>query len=400
MATEFLSPYQAQKFLEGVLPELQPKRTNWAQGFFREVAPVDSTTVNFDKQYGTKNVIGMFVEPKADATPIKLDNFGHVELTFSYAKESIDSDDFDVLNQRQMGQPFGQVDVLANERLRLQRKVALVETRFENLFEYCATSIWMYGGYVAESISHPKTVYNFGRTKATLAAHIVGANAWDLIPSVNLTSSAVTAPWGEVVLPVIATDGGLSFTQGDKLWSTANVDSGKATPVADVTKMIQTCMERGSPAAIHMSDDAYAVFNYDVNKNFKDAASTIINTLQNVQLEVMPVIKVVKGLTFKRFWTLSNGITVPIYTYNGVYNTRDAGTETKYIGSGWVIVIPDSEGIKIHGRIKHPRAQWQAMPRWVNYWENEKTGIREWEYHTSFILGHTNINALVSWKVI
>ena len=102
-----------------------------------------------------------------------------------------------------------------------------------------------------------------------------------------------------------------------------------------------------------------------------------------------------------RAYPLDNGITINIYTYNAVYHDRVTGAETAYIGSGWVIAIPPANnGLKVYGRIMHPRANYAAMPRWVNYWMNEKTGVEEWEYHTNFLMAHKDINSIVAWKVI
>ena len=131
----FATPYDRQKILAGVLKALPVKRTVWAQSFFTESPPTNKETVNFDQEYGTKNVIGMFVSPTVDADPVKLGTFGHKELRFAYAKEAIDSDDFDILNSRQIGQDFGNVNVLANKAARFALKSALVEQRIENQFE-------------------------------------------------------------------------------------------------------------------------------------------------------------------------------------------------------------------------------------------------------------------------
>ena len=397
---EFANPYQLSKVLAGVLKALPIKRTIWVQSFFEGTAPTNLDTVNFDQEYGTKNVMGMFAVPTADVDPVKLPMFGHKELKFAYAKEAIDSDDFSQLNTRQIGDPLGQVNILANKAARFARKAALAEQRLENLFEKVGTSIWLYGGYEASSEKFPQMIYDFGRTVITTAAQLKGSEALDLIPSVNLTTSAVTSPWGTTVLPVVATDSGApSYTAGEKAWTKALVTAGTATPVKDVTKMIQTCNERALAAAVHMSDDAYDVFNFDILTNYKDAASTIVLTTQKVELEVTPILKVIKGLTFRRYWTLSNGQVVPIYTYNGVYHDRTTGAETKYIGSGWVTVIPDMGGLKIHVRIQHPDANWEAMERYLHYWKNGKTGREEWELHTAFLMGHTGIDSVVTWKV-
>jgi hypothetical protein len=401
-AVNFLGPYDTDKILSGVLKAIPVKRPNWFQSFFPEIAPTNKSTINFDQEYATKNVMGMFVSPKADVDPIKLPTFGHKELVFSYSKEAIDSDEFEELNSRQMGDQFGQVDVRKNKAARFIRKVALAEQRFENLFEYVASSIALYGGYKASSEKHPTVIYDFGRTVVTTAAqiHWDSSTKLDLVPSVNLTASAVTSPWGTTALPVIVTDGGAGYTQGQRTWTKTLVTAGTATPVKDLNLMVQTCNERATVKAIHMSSDAFDVFEFDVVSHYKDAADRTLYVTSPIELIVKPQLEIVKGLTFRRMWVFENGMSVPIYTYNGVYNTRDAGTETKYVGNGWVIVIPDSGGLKIHSRIMHPKANWDAQARWINYWMCDKTGAEEYEIHTNFIIGHTLIDALVAWKVI
>jgi hypothetical protein len=68
---------------------------------------------------------------------------------------------------------------------------------------------------------------------------------------------------------------------------------------------------------------------------------------------------------------------------------------------GWVMLLPPpATGVKVYGRIKHPLAEYAAMPRWINTWQNDKTGKREWEIHTSFMMLHTDIDSVVAWKVV
>lgn len=391
-ATTFLTPYQVAPILSGVLKGLEPQRPNWLQGFFGTPQYTDKSRVNLDQEYNVKNIMGQFVAPNADATPIKLPDFGTKELYFSYSKESIDSDSFDTLNQRQIGQDFGQVDVLANKAERLQRKMMLAEYRFENLFEKCAADIMLYGGYQASGELHPTVRYDFQRTVATTTADM----AKKLIPSANLTASAVYAPWDSVnaALPVIS---GLS----NRNWTTANIDAKNATPVKDVVRIFETANARAGTEAVLMSDDAYDMFEYDLAKNYSSVSNTTVLSVVQVSQNILPRVQQYRGLTFRRAYPLDNGITINIYTYNAVYHDRITGAETAYIGSGWVIAIPPaSNGLKIYGRIMHPRANYAAMPRWVNYWMNEKTGIEEWEYHTNFLMAHKDINSIVAWKVI
>lgn len=395
----FVGPYDTKKILVGVLEALPTKRPLLMQKSFPETAPTNNTTVNFDKAYKIKNVMGMFVAPTVDADPVKLPIFGHQEYPFAYSKEDIDSDSFEELNSRQIGQQFGEVDIQRNKLERFVRKVALVEQRFENLFELVASSMALYGGYIAASEKHPTIIYDFSRHKATLASEIFGDDALQAISSVNLTASAVTAPWGVTALPVIATDGGLGYTQGQKAWAKATIDAGTATPVEDVNKIAQTVYQQSTLKHIIMSDNAYKWFEYDVNKNYADAANQLINVQTTLERVVLPQLEDIDGLTFRRMYTFSNNLVVPIYSYNGKYNNRTTGVETSYIPSGWVLGIPDSGGFRTPGRIMHPKAGWIAQSRWINYWMDEKTGLEEWEYHTSFVTGHAKINTLVAWKV-
>jgi len=402
VATTFLDPYQASKILSGVIPANKVKRPNWLQSFFSNEIATEKDTVNFDYEFTGKNTMGMFVLPESDVTPIILNDFGTRELRFSYAKEGLNSPEYEEISTRQLGQQFGTLDVMQNEALNIRSKLALSEQRFENLFELSATNILLYGGYQASSEKHPTIRYDFGRSVVKLPSTINS----DLMVSVNLTTTAVTAPWDstQVVMPVIATGTdalGGTYTQGAKAWTTANIDAKTATPVRDLVKMYETAKFRAGTQACLMSGDAYEAFNYDLTKNYSTTASLTTEVILRTQLDILPRIKNVQGLTLKRSYTLGNGEIVDIYVYDGFYHTRSAGTPTKYVPNGFVVLIPPSEnGIKVYGRIKHPRANYQAMPRWLNYWEDPKTGKREWEIHTNFILGHTDIDSVVSWKVL
>lgn len=398
----FLSPYQIQPILSGVIKALDNVRPNWLQSFFGEPKYSDRTRINLDQEYGIKNVMGEFVAPTVDTTPIKLPDFGTKEFYFSYSKEAIDSDDFDTLNQRQIGQDFGNVDIMANKAARLQRKMVLAEQRFENLFEKTAAEILLYGGYQASGEKHPTVRYDFQRTVITTAADFL---ARPLIPSVNLTATAVTAPWdsSQTILPTIGTATGIA-TLGDRSWTKTNIDraSNPATPVADLIKMVETAKARSGVGVVIMSDDAYEAFNYDLNKNYSLASDTTILSLVKFSQDILPRTQQYKGLTYKRSYPINDtGEVVQIYTYNATYNKRDTGEEAKYIGSGWCLIVPPSStGLKVYGRIMHPSANYATMPRWVNYYKNPKTGVEEYEYHTNFVMAHQDIDSVVAWKVV
>lgn len=402
MALTFLDPYQASKILSGVIPANKVKRPNWLQSYFSNVSSTEKDTVNFDVEFTAKNTMGMFVLPESDVTPITLNEFGTKELRFSYAKEGLNSPDYEEINVRQLGQQFGTLDVMGNEAANLRSKLALSEQRFENLFELTATNILLYGGYQAASEKHPTIRYDFGRTVIKTSAGING----DLIPSINLTTTAVTAPWdsSQVIMPVIATGNdatGTSITSGSKAWSNSNITAKTATPIKDLVKMYETAKFRAGTSVCLMSSDAYEGFNFDLITNYKDSSVTTLDVILRSQQDILPRVKDVQGLTYKRSFPLGNGELIDIYVYDGFYHTRTTGAATKYVPNGFVVLIPPADnGVKVYGRIKHPRANYAAMPRWINYWEDIKTGKREWEIHTNFLMGHTDIDSVVSWKVL
>jgi hypothetical protein len=377
MATEFLDPYSASKVLSGVIPANKVKRPNWLQSFFGNVSTTEKDTVNFDVEFTAKNTMGMFVEPNVDVTPIQLNDFGTKQLSFAYAKEGLSSPDYEEINTRQLGQAFGQVDVMANEAADLRGKLAISEQRFENLFELVARDILFYGAYTAESEKHHKVYYNFGRTVVTTETDLNN----DLVPQADLTT--------------INANGGV----GKRAWGSTG-GTVAPTPVADLVQMYETAAFRAGTAAVLMSADAYLAFNADLLANYKDASVSTLDVILRAQQDILPRIKDVQGLTFKRSWPVGNGELIDIYVYDAFYHTRSAGTRTKYVPDGYVVLIPPADnGIKVYGRIKHPRANYAAMPRWINFWENDKTGKREWEVHTNFLMGHVDIDSVVAWKV-
>ena len=401
MANEFLSPYATSKVLSGVLEALPKIRATFLQeNLVGAPLVTEKDSVNFDEEFATLNTSAKFVDPKADVTPIQLGDFSTKELYFAYTKEGWGTDDFNTINVRQLGQQFGQVDPLANQAARLIAKAAIAEQRFQNLFEKCFAHLALYGGYRASSDSHRIIQYDFGRNVTSTYAALSATGS--LVSSVNLTTTAVTAPWdsGTTILPVLATSGG--FTAGDRAWTKALVTAGKSTPVADLVKMYETSARYGAPInSVIMQDDAYAAFVFDVETNYsKDADRSIITMVQNA-IDKTPRPQNIDGLTYRRSWMMDNGINVAIYTYNAKLNDRDTSVEEALIGNGWVIGIPAPDyGIKVYGRIKHRKANFQPLPRYINSWTDPKSGDTEYEMHSNFLIGHKRINALTAWKVV
>lgn len=378
--TEFMSPYQVQKILSGVVPANKTVRTNWLQSFFvKDQRTSNNDTVNFDFEFQTKNTIGMFASPDADVTPIQLSSFGTAELRFSYAKEGLNSPEYEEISTRRLGQQFGEVnDPMANEAADLQAKLAIAEQRFENHNEWIASKIITTAGYTAESEKHPKVVYSFGRKIVTTDADYVAG----YVPQIDLTT--------------LNGNGGV----GKRAWGSSG-GTKAPTPVKDLVKMANTAFRRNSGTnTVVMSGDAYELFEADLLANYKDASTLTQSVILRVEQKILPMVEQYQGLNYRRSYPLGNGKIVDIYTYDGVYHDRKTGVETKFFPDGYVAFLPNQGGLYIAGRIKHPRALYAAMPRWINYWENSKSGKKEWEVHRNFIIGHVDINSLVCWKVM
>lgn len=375
--SEFLSPYAMGKVLEGVIPANQPVRPNWLQSFFSDVAIHDYDTFNFDKEFATKNVPAMYVNPDVDAPLIQLQGFGTQEFKFSYLKEGLASPDYSQINQRQLGQQFGQVDIWANRMAYMAKAAAISEANFETRFEITAASILLNGAYTAASEFHETVVYNFGRTVVTTDAGYLSK----YVPSINLTT--------------LNGNGGV----GKRAWGSTG-GTKAPTPYQDFITACQTCLRQGAIAGAILSDDAYAALEADITTNYKDAATNTLSVMNSIELKVLPVIEKYLDVNFRRAIALGNGQVVNVYTYGAGYNDRTTGTFTKYIPDGKMIIVPSNNFVKRYGRIMHPDAKYTAMPRYVNTWKNVKTGKEESEIHTAFLMGSRNIDRVVSWQVM
>jgi len=382
MALEFMNPYSTAKLLSGVIPANQTVRPNWLQTFFGQTRTSEEKTVNFDVEFATNNVMGMHVSPDVDVTPIMLPDYGHKELSFAYAKEGLNSPDYEEINTRRLGQPIGTVDVAANEVINIRAKLALAEQRFENLFELNASNIIFTGKHTASSEKHPKVVYDFGRIRPTDANDADVKYLSGYAPELDLTT--------------LNGNGGI----GKRAWGSTG-GTKAPTPVKDLITMVNTADRRGGVKAVVMSGNAYDAFEADIIANYKDAATLTLSVQNRIDLKILPVVEKYKSLNFRRSYPVGQGRYVDIYTYDAIYHDRDTRAETKYVPDGYVACLPDSQlGVKVYGRIMHPKAKYAAMPRWINFWENAKTGKREWEVHTNFLMGHIDINSVVAWKVM
>ena len=358
--------------LEGVIPANRDARPNWLQTAFGNVDTTERNTVNFDQEFQSKNTVAMYVAPTVDAPLIRLQGFGTKELSFAYVKEGLSDPDFDEINARQLGQQFGQVDVLANWARDIRKKLAITEFNFENLFELNAANLIFTAKHTAQSSMHPTVLYDFNRTVITTA------EAFDkgYVPEVDLT----TLDHAGV---------------GDKAW-TAN-----GTPYKDIITACKTVLRRGAIRAIVMANDAYELLETDISTNYRDAATLTLAVESRIELKVLPEVDKFQDLNFRRSLPVGSGRTVDIFTYDAIYHDRLTGKETAYVPDGHFAVLPSANnGIKRYSRIMHPKANYAAMPRYINTWEDNKTGKMESEVHMNYLMGFIDIDTVVSWKVM
>ena len=375
---EFLSPYQMSKVLSGVIPANRVARPNWLQTSFGRVSTTESETVNFDVEFASNNTPAMYVAPTVDAPLIKLQGFGTKEMRFAYVKEGLSAPDYTEINSRQLGQDFGNVNVMANYVDNIRKKLAITEFNFENLFELNASKLILNAAYTVTSALHPTVTYDFDRTTVTTdAGYLAG-----YVPEIDLTT--------------LVANGGAGKRAWDVTDGTADV-----TPYKDLIKACQTLLRRGSIRAAVISDDAYAYLEADINTNYKDAATLTYSIESRIEMKVLPEVEMYQDLNFRRSIPIGQGRTIDIYTYSAVYHNRSTGVATAYIPDGYMCILPSPEaGVKVYGRIMHINANYAAMPRYINSWTDPKTGKMESEIHTNYLMGIPDANLFVTWKVL
>jgi hypothetical protein len=266
---------------------------------------------------------------------------------------------------------------MANEVIDVREKLAKAEQRFENLHDLNAANIIFTGKHTAASEKHPTVLYDFGRSVKTADADYLAGYA----PELDLTT--------------LNGNGGV----GKRAWGSSG-GTAAPTPVKDLIKMVKTANRRRGVSVVVMAEDAYELFEADINANYADAADLTIAVAMRVERIILPMVDEFQGLNYRRSFPVGMGRSVDIYTYDAVYHTRDTGAETAYVPAGYVACIPPKQyGVTVYGRIMHPRAKYSAMPRWINFWENPKSGKKEWETHMNYIMAPLDVDSIVCWKV-
>ena len=374
----FLTPYQAGKILDGVIPANQVVRPNWLQTWFPEKGMRYTETVNYDVEIARLHILAQNVLPTVDAPKVANRGYGHTELRFSYVKTGLASPDFEEINMRQMGEQFGQVDILANELKLVNLRLAEVAEQEENLIEYNAAQVIVYGKYEAVSERHPSVKYDFGRPIVTDPTEYAAG----YVPSTDLTT--------------LNFNGGVGKAAWDSTGGTK-----PPTPYEDLQVMCQTVLRRSNIEAVVMSNDAWKLLEADIKTNYRDAATLTLDVMQRVQLRALPVTEKYQNLNLRRSLPLGNGQYVDIYTYSAIYHDRNTGAINYYYPqNGYVSILPSKDcGLIYYGRILHPRAGYEPMRRYLNRWQDDKSGKVEWESEFNYLLAPCDPLSFVTWKV-
>lgn len=407
--TTIQTTYGPRKEIEGYIAGNKDKRPLAFKPFFSDVNTTWADTVSYDVEPDQRNVMGQFVQADVDVYRVQLPGMETKELSFAYSKEGVGSPNYSEISQRMLAEQPGNVTL---ESARLARAVAenmrtqfeLAYQRFENLYELTRAQILINGTMdtvlATPTGQHKRIVWNMGRTKlsngttndATERAANYDAILNELVPEVDLTTL-----WANTSTAVA---GGLSWDGISGATGSAVTPVKAVSPVQHLNRMLEIANYRSGTAAIFIANDAYSWFIDDLNTNYADAADTTLRTNQAIELEVMPYVKEIEGLTFRRFHDSGNGMMIPMYTYNGTYRDRTTGTKTKYFPDGTVLLVPPSNtGAIRFGKIMHIKAMWAAQQFWVNSWVGEKSGIENFEIHTNFVTYHKDINSVVKWKV-
>ncbi|MCK5922537.1 MAG: hypothetical protein KAG66_16470, partial [Methylococcales bacterium] len=173
--------------------------------------------------------------------------------------------------------------------------------------------------------------------------------------------------------------------------------------VLHVQRMVNTVrLESGSCAFVVMSSDAYSWYLKSLmSVKYKDLRDTTMRTPQVLSASLLETMQNAGAVTHVGFVLEQSGISpVPIFINNSTYVDRSSGVLRKYAPEGHVLAMPPkSNGLVFAARILHPLARYEAKRLWINTWTDAKTGLREWELHSSILVAPANPKAMVSWRV-
>jgi hypothetical protein len=374
----FLTPYEQDKVLEGVIPANKVKRTNWLQSLFGNFAFTSNQTINLDEEFATGNPMGQPAAPRSKPSQIQLGEFATREYRFAYTKEVISSDDFEQVNHRQLGQAFGVVNPMENDLMRFRIKYGLALGAIENLYEKSCASILTTCTNVAESPYFPRMTWDFGRTTATTDAVYL------------------TGEFGAVDLTTLVGNGGT----GKRAWGSTG-GTKAISPYKDFLKWVSNARNLGkNPTKALMSFDVWDSIQADLIANYKDAATTTILSNARIELQIIPLLENYQDVTF--LGSIRVGATpIDCYSYAGQYNDRITRASTKYYPeSGYLTLVPDSSMlIKRQGRILNRKAGYEPMEIFLSIKESDRGDIEQ-EMECSYFFAPLDPNAVITYKVM
>jgi hypothetical protein len=385
----YYDPYQTAAVLEPAVVRANTlAKPNFLQQWFPSAGTWDLPTVNFDKEFMTRNLMSDHVAPRVDASIVDLQGYTTQEMRFGYMKEGVIDPDWEQLQGRLLGEAFNSSpDYWARFNKHVSQQLVRTEEFFSNRFEYVASSLVFNGTYLCTSDKHPTIFYDFKRTKVTTEAALLKG----YVPEVNLVT--------------LNANGGA----GKRAWN-ATGGTKAPTPYLDVATAVKTVLRRSGVDCIVMSSDVYPYLEADLKANYKDASDNTLRVEKEFDLRVFPILGAYQRLVYQRMLPMvmdgsGSSIMVPVYTYEAVYHDRKINdidlAERNYVPNGKFAVLPSKDkGMKLYGRILNPNAQFEAIPRYINTWKNEKTGMREAEVHTNFLMGMKDPDVFACWTVL
>ncbi len=385
----FLTPYDLDEIYgvlsDGTYPVPVELRSNFSSQINFTTETIDLDKVSPDLR------IGIYVAPDVLAKPTVGRGYQTKVFYPGYWKDKA-TVDFRNIRKRRVGQSFSTptspAGRIAEELGYLMR---IMEDKRDRLLEWQAAQILLYGAYTISSELHPAVLVDL---EPYIATHLTSqAQSTATVPAAqgvsldsnranraNISGTNVTNPTTGQVIPTLGTN---------RAWGAAS-----NTPVADLQSMLNASIE--PIAKIYMSDDAFAKLALD--PLFDTIVSPTYGLMAQFALQLVPTQESREGLKLRGFVG-----TIPIWTYNAMYQaTTDASTTlTKFIGSGWVVMVPAATfGVQCFGAIQHGGADFASIDLFWNSWMEEESGKPWLQGQSAPLFLHTKINSTVAWKVM
>jgi hypothetical protein len=385
----FATPYELNEIYDTLVDRDIPTPTE-LQSNFGLAVPFETETINLDK-ISPDLRIGIFVAPDVSAKATVQRGYQTKVFNPGYWKDKA-TVDFRNLRVRKVGEqiatPTSNAGKIATS---LQDSMVIMKAKRERLLEWISSQILLWGAYTATSELHPAVLVDLEpniathlTTDGTSTATVPAAQAVGLgngkANRANISGTNITNPTTGQVIPTLGTA---------RNWGGAS-----ATPVADLQSMLNAAWEPISK--IYISDDAFAELQKDAL--FSKIVTPYLQAPDVFLLQAVPIQQSKEGLKLRGF--MGN---IPIWTYSAEYQATTAATTalTKFISSGYVVMVPDSRyGVQAFGAIQHGGADFQAIDIFWNSWTEEETGKPWLQGQSAPIFLHLKVNSTVCWKVM